>query len=99
MKTERINELEQTLVAKNSLLEQLQRDYKSLQDLKSKIEEDNRKLEKEANDLAERVQVLEQRLGKGDYDPNTIKVRSNDLFKSNENLTVDMTFYRKIIFL
>lgn len=62
-------------MAKNSLLDQLQRDYKSLQDLKSKIEEDNRKLEKEADDLAERVQVLEQRLGKGDYDPNTIKVR------------------------
>jgi mitotic spindle assembly checkpoint protein MAD1 len=74
VKTERINELEQTLAAKNSLLDQLQRDYKSLQDLKSKIEEDNRKLEKEADDLAERVQVLEQRLGKGDYDPNTIKV-------------------------
>jgi cell division septum initiation protein DivIVA len=55
-------------------LDQLQRDYKSLQDLKVKIEEDNRKLEKEANDLAERVQALEQRLGKGDYDPNTIKV-------------------------
>lgn len=68
------------MAAKNSLLDQLQRDYKSLQELKTKIEEDNRKLEKEANDLAERVQVLEQRLGKGDYDPNTIKVRPKKIY-------------------
>jgi cell division protein FtsB len=52
--------------------------------LEKQIEKDNKEIEQ----LAERVRVLEQRLGKGDYDPLTTRVSILSFRKLNVTLSV-----------
>jgi mitotic spindle assembly checkpoint protein MAD1 len=73
-KDARIEELERLMAEKNNLIEQYNNEIKKLQEMKFQLEKQIDRDNKEIEQLSERVRVLEQRLGKGEYDPHTTRV-------------------------